>query len=613
MPEVNRSSLAKLYPGFRTAGMWRNAREVNIHYLAHDGTEPVLLGTYLVKRTQSHVAELASNTYSQSSWSFVLTELRKCEINHKACIQYGRPWCPTRLLRLSMTDEGKLLMRLVSTDSSLDAPRYTTLSHMWGKNVTLQLTSKNLEELKRDIPAHIMPKKYLDAAVATWKLGVRHLWIDSLCIMQDSSADWEHESAAMDRTYRHGYCNIAACSAQLNTDGLFYSREPLLFQAGLTEYNGTYFTYQEANLNMFKDLGQEPLYKRGWVCQERLLCRRNISFTRQQIFFECAMELTCEVGKTAASFKWDSVRGLRYIGNATDLFSVRNMRKIDCVPAWLNVVQVYSAMDLTRPEDKLVAISGLARRLHAKLREPYLAGLWKSHLCIGLAWEVARSRDPEQTRDKPVRCKEFRAPNWSWASIDGEVAFPLNKFSYQVIRLCSFIEEIVGTNSWNEFGQIRYAKLEALGYPFPVRLLERDFPTNEALSMTSFTVDSVPGMEKGITVTLDTAKHLQSARTYALPLMYDRQGCLVCLLLEAITPSWGSYQRIGVLRGSISRRALKHSPADLDYLDLRGHWKTMNAKPRKALCRFLVSIMQRGDDMATLEPTDQYRRRINLI
>ncbi|KAK3358097.1 hypothetical protein B0T25DRAFT_440444, partial [Lasiosphaeria hispida] len=55
-------------------------------------------------------------------------------------------------------------------------------------------------------------------------LGIRYLWIVSLCIIQDSTADWEAESAAMARVYGLTSVNIAATSSLDSRGGLLFDR-----------------------------------------------------------------------------------------------------------------------------------------------------------------------------------------------------------------------------------------------------------------------------------------------------------------------------------------------------------------------------------------------------
>ena len=70
-----------------------------------------------------------------------------------------------------------------------------------------------------------MSQNLQDAVVVTRLLGLRYLWIDSLCIIQDSKSDWEEEGSKMDQVYKNAYVTLAATSATTSHDG-FLQRTP---------------------------------------------------------------------------------------------------------------------------------------------------------------------------------------------------------------------------------------------------------------------------------------------------------------------------------------------------------------------------------------------------
>jgi hypothetical protein len=95
------------------------------------------------------------------------------------------------------------------------------------------------------------------------------------------------------------------------------------------------------------------------------------------------------------------------------------------------IIEEYSRLSLTFGIDRLPALSGLATKVARRTGDTYLAGLWKEDLCLALLWspENARENPPtrkfewEQDLTKPAQiASEYRAPSWSWASIDGEVS-----------------------------------------------------------------------------------------------------------------------------------------------------------------------------------------------
>ncbi|KAH7076852.1 heterokaryon incompatibility protein-domain-containing protein [Paraphoma chrysanthemicola] len=93
--------------------------------------------------------------------------------------------------------------------------RYCTLSYCWGQCSTAYNTTRdNLVAHEKELPIVSpelkMPKTYHDAIVITRHLGVRYLWIDAICIVQDDPEDWRAEAAKMKDIYQNSYCTIAA-------------------------------------------------------------------------------------------------------------------------------------------------------------------------------------------------------------------------------------------------------------------------------------------------------------------------------------------------------------------------------------------------------------------
>ena len=118
--------------------------------------------------------------------------------NHNSCKGYENNQMPTRLLAL-----GEGVLRLVTTTGWDTAyrPQYATLSHCWGGIDFLKLTTTTLELFKKSIPLEQLTKTFRDTIAVARKLGIPYLWIDSLCIIQDSSEDWETEATLMSSAY----------------------------------------------------------------------------------------------------------------------------------------------------------------------------------------------------------------------------------------------------------------------------------------------------------------------------------------------------------------------------------------------------------------------------
>jgi hypothetical protein len=86
----------------------------------------------------------------------------------------------------------------------------------------------NIALFEAGINIHTMPKTFQDAVKVTRALGISYIWIDSLCIVQDSSEDWLKESQQMESVYSNSYCNIAATKSA-DSDGGLFSELPQYF------------------------------------------------------------------------------------------------------------------------------------------------------------------------------------------------------------------------------------------------------------------------------------------------------------------------------------------------------------------------------------------------
>lgn len=81
------------------------------------------------------------------------------------------------------------------------------------------------------------------------------------------------------------------------------------------------------------------------------------------------------------------------------------------VELWPKIVDAYALRQLTKREDLLPALSGLAKQFQSCGTGEYYAGLWLESLPISLLWEA-----------RGVRASPYRAPTWSWASIDTSIS-----------------------------------------------------------------------------------------------------------------------------------------------------------------------------------------------
>lgn len=179
---------------------------------------------------------------------------------------------------------------------------YTTLSHCWGTGEVFKLLKSNLDDLRQDIPIKRLPKVFQDAIFVSIEIGICYIWIDSLCIIQDSKdgEDWTHEARRMGDVYKHGEFNIAATGYEDGSSGLFSERKALLRIYPLVSlkcvvrgkygskrsFDGVYVGFEPTEFD--GEINQGPLNGRAWVAQERILSPAVLHFTPKHVWWECS-------------------------------------------------------------------------------------------------------------------------------------------------------------------------------------------------------------------------------------------------------------------------------------------------------------------------------------
>ena len=137
--------------------------------------------------------------------------MQECENNHTACALAHESLLPMRVLDVvALENTGKLKLA-ESTDRQHRS--YVALSYVWGKEPFLRLLSENRETLMDGILLKDLPKTIKDAVQVTRALNVRYLWVESLCILQDSDTDKALRLPHMNAYYRQATAVISASGA----------------------------------------------------------------------------------------------------------------------------------------------------------------------------------------------------------------------------------------------------------------------------------------------------------------------------------------------------------------------------------------------------------------
>jgi hypothetical protein len=305
---------------------------------------------------------------SRTALPQVATWFNACRTFHISCTVLANQPLPTRLLFIDTS-----AVRLRVSEEIQGHPSYATLSHCWGSQTFLTLTKYNITSFQKSIPPEALSQTFRDAIEIVRFVGLRYLWIDSLCIIQDDNDDWAKESSLMTSVYGGSTLNIAASAASDGRVGCFLPRDPSWRFQMQVNIHSERIIY-EAEHDMRGSIMDSALAKRGWALQERVLPYRTIHFTEGQVFWECNKNVLCEVFPS--------------------FYQRQNLRwPLDGQPVsqdnWYRIVMAYASTSLTKCTDKLVAISGVAQLVQSISGGEYIAGMWRKDLELQLCcpWE----------------------------------------------------------------------------------------------------------------------------------------------------------------------------------------------------------------------------------
>jgi hypothetical protein len=141
--------------------------------------------------------------------------LTECQDTHPGCGN-DVPELPSRVLYV--VEEGQPPF-LVNGEGIY--AHYATLSYCWGQSRAVKTTVENLEQLQNAIPLDTLPETFRDAMLVCRQLGIRYLWVDNICIVQNSTADWEKQSSAMGSIYYNSTITLAATASSDSSTGMF--------------------------------------------------------------------------------------------------------------------------------------------------------------------------------------------------------------------------------------------------------------------------------------------------------------------------------------------------------------------------------------------------------
>ncbi|KAH8658165.1 heterokaryon incompatibility protein-domain-containing protein [Xylariales sp. PMI_506] len=471
--------------------------------------------------------DLVAHILSEQKLAFASTCLDSCIASHRFCAPLIPKFMPTRLIEVGDCDHPPRVQCEFTS-----AEPYAALSYQWGPTTgTLMLSLTNIQTFAKGIPLADIPKTLLDAVVVCRKLGIRYLWVDALCIIQDDTdrRDWYIEASRMCSVYSNAHFVLAVHDAVSCDNGFLTKYEAFDISQGDDTLLISGLPSRGPALPV-DALSQSSLSSRGWTMQECLLPPRILHFFRDEIIWECEDEVRRQDGTTQflrlkettkliTSRTPPKVHGIKDDNDIhihLDNF-LANMSPAAIFWVWDRIVEDYSKRVLTQHNDKLIALSGIAQIVLDRLAlspDSYLAGIWSGNLLKGLLWH---------STSRASRFQTFVAPSWSWASMMGPVRYFFSDYQFTFEEACVVEQSHCTPSSMDPIGEVSSGFVSLTGRLQPVVLNRTDAPSRNFHPTYSGMFDNfkscypeydvnvqLPGSETVFSVLIDELSELES-------------------------------------------------------------------------------------------------------
>ena len=287
-------------------------------------------------------------------------------------------------------------MRLVRLPSG---ERYVALSYTWGGDLPFRSLLSNVRKLQasRGIEKILgsLPRTLRDTIDLVRDLGERYLWVDSLCIVQDSDKSWELNASVMDLVYGNAFFTICAADGDKPSSGL-HGMDPR--QRHFSQHMEDYAPGMRLMVSFLAEsyIQHSAWNTRGWTFQERLLSKRCLIFTDSRVFFQCRSTTMREDVAGEETTGWS-------IEHAHAPWQILDDLNTRAILLYMKSVERYTSRKLTRPENILSAFQGIANTIGRSLdpvQSRFLFGLPRSHFDWALLWEPRQAADERLIENK---------------------------------------------------------------------------------------------------------------------------------------------------------------------------------------------------------------------
>ncbi|KAH8723105.1 heterokaryon incompatibility protein-domain-containing protein, partial [Phaeosphaeriaceae sp. PMI808] len=446
--------------------------------------------------------------------------LHTCTTKHNLCnSSLPNDGFPGRVIEINPLKCADYIRLIDSSTVPYLKNRYATLSHCWGQVSRTTTTCSNLARMKQGIPIASLSPTFLDAVRVASQLGIKYLWIDSLCIVQDSTEDKNQELPKMISVYANSQLTIAGLSSSNSQESFLRHRKPQLQLNDPVAH-----LYLQKLANSFIVIPRSEMELRAWIFQEMQLSKRVLYYAIDKMYWRCHTE----------AGRQETIR-MRGQNSGSEV----NNRSIIRASNWYHLVEEYSGKLSTYPIDKLPAISAIAQAVQKLTGSTYIAGLWKDDLIHGLLWR--RDISGAQT-GKLASLKGPGAPSWSWAAYQGVVKSRHRDGEDEVTELATVMDVNIKLLSENYLtGPVSSGTIVLSG-----PCCEMSFDDATKYDREGGGTTRLDGGNAKLYINLDLAEERESRAPALCLLLKKSKFQLYCLILRPSHVDTKVYRRVGV-------------------------------------------------------------------
>ncbi|KAK3335065.1 heterokaryon incompatibility protein-domain-containing protein [Neurospora tetraspora] len=326
-------------------------------------------------------------------------------------------------------------------DVDMSALKFASLSYVWGVTPQkLVLLIENEYELQR--PNSLVgkvSKTISDAIHLTEQLGLKYLWVDALCIIQNSDDDKVMQLGNIANVYAHSLFTIIAAAGDDSNFGLPGIRTPRdavqevvpVIPPSDTNPGMSLITALSPTHQSHEHPTRKAIWaSRGWTLQERALSRRAIFIMKNHVLWSCSRshysEESCCETDTLGTLAWFGLQESDPILNSSErTWYTEDVPEEQVWYKFQRLVQDYSGRNLKFQGDALDAFSAVVEQVRRMTGENFLWGMPSGRFELCLCWEPYRRglkrREELSTLEMTSFKRHVPFPSWSWLGWSGAI------------------------------------------------------------------------------------------------------------------------------------------------------------------------------------------------